>query len=126
MNKQNVLKRYNDYDDKIKSYMEFIINSIVEQYNDIPDTFIISLDMLAQNVSIMNEAYKAMKDNGLCDKDKYHNITKANAYTNAFFTAQTRVSNILSQFGFTPSSKSKIRKNKEEVNIQAFLEELTA
>lgn len=126
MKKQYILKRYNDYDDNIKAYMEFIINSIVEQYNDIPDTFIISLDMLAQNLSIMNDAYNNMKDNGLCDKDKYHNVTKANAYTNTFFTAQTRVSNILGQFGFTPSSKAKIKKDKEDVNIQSFLDELTA
>lgn len=126
MKKSNIIKRYIEYSSEVKEYMEYIINSILEQYGDIPDAFIISLDMLAQNVSIMNDAYKQMKDNGLCDTDKYHNITKSNAYTNTFFTAQTRVSNILAQFGFTPSSKSKIRKNKEEVNIETFLEELTA
>ena len=126
MNKSSFIKRYKDKSEKVQEYMEFIANSLIEKHSEIPETFIISLDLLAQNLEIMvNSAKEMSKENGMLDDDRYHGKKKS-APLQTYFQAQGYVNNILSSFGFNPMSKSKIRQNKEKVNMQDFLEQLTA
>lgn len=126
MNKTTFLKRYTDKDKKVQEYMAFISNSLEEKYTDIPEGFIISLDLLANNLEIMVKSAEEMsKKDGLTDDDRYHGKKKS-AALQTYFQAQGYVANILSSFGMNPMSRSKMKQNQEEVNVEDFLEKLTA
>ena len=125
MTKSNFLKRYTKNKKEVQEYMGYIADVLIEKYGDISETFIISLDLLAHNLEIMKKATEDMESDGITDDDRYHGKKKS-APLQTFFQAQGYVNNILSNFGLTPMSKSKIRQNKEEVNVQDFLEQLTA
>lgn len=126
MNKTTFIKRYKDNDKKVQEYMEFVCNSLVDKYKDIPETFVISLDLLAQNLEIMVKSSEAMnKEGGMLDDDRYHGAKKS-APLQTYFQAQSYINNILTSFGLNPMAKSKMKQNKEEVNIEDFLEKLTA
>jgi phage terminase small subunit len=117
--------RYTDRDDKVKEYMNFILESLNETYNDIPDQFIVSLDLLANMFTIMNKAYEAIEEEGLTKESKYFGKQSSTALS-TYLNTQNYVGRLISSFGLTPLSKSHIRKNKEEVNVQDFLDRLTA
>lgn len=126
MNKTNFLKRYNDKDKKVQEYMTFICNSLVDKYKEIPEAFIISLDLLANNLEIMVKSVGDMNtDGGLTDDDRYHGKKKS-AALQTYFQAQSYVASILASFGMNPMAKSKIKQSQQEVNAEEFLEKLTA
>ena len=126
MNKTTFLKRYIDKDIKVQEYMSFICNTLVDKYKEIPEGFIISLDLLANNLDIMVKSSEEIcKENGLTDDDRYHGKKKS-AALQTYFQAQGYVNNILSNFGMSPMSKSKMKHNQEDVSIEKYLEALTA
>ena len=125
MTKSKFLKRYEKNKPEVKEYMGYIADALIEKYGDITDTFIISLDLLAHNLEIMKKATEDMDEKGITDDDRYHGKKKS-APLQTFFQAQGYVNNILNSFGMHPMSASKIKKNKEEVNVDAFLDALTA
>lgn len=126
MNKTNFLKRYNDKDKKVQEYMTFICNSLVDKYKEIPEAFIISLDLLANNLEIMvKSAAEMSKEDGLTDDDRYHGKKKS-AALQTYFQAQGYVASILTSFGMNPMAKSKMKQNQEEVDVEKYLEALTA
>lgn len=113
-------------DEKVQEYMKFISNSLQEKYEDIPEGFIISLDLLANNLEIMVKSANEMnKEDGLTDDDRYHGKKKS-APLQTYFQAQGYVANILSNFGMNPMSRSKMKQSQNEVNVEEFLESLTA
>ena len=126
MTKSSFIKRYKDKSEKVQEYMSFIANALIEKHAEIPETFIISLDLLANNLEIMVKSSDEMsKENGMVDDDKYHGKKKS-APLQTYFQAQGYVNNILSSFGLTPMAKSKIKQNQNEVNVEDFLQNLTA
>ena len=126
MNKTNFLKRYNDKDKKVQEYMTFICNSLADKYKEIPEAFIISLDLLANNLEIMvKSAAEMSKEDGLTVDDRYHGKKKS-AALQTYFQAQGYVANILTSFGMNPMAKSKMKQSQQEVNVEEFLEKLTA
>jgi len=125
MKLNNAKTRYTDRDDKVKEYMNFILESLNETYNDIPDQFIVSLDLLANMFTIMNKAYEAIEQEGLTKESKYFGKQSSTALS-TYLNTQNYVGRLISSFGLTPLSKSHIRKNKEEVNVQELLDKLTA
>ncbi len=125
MTKSVFLKRYTKNKKEVQEYMGYIADVLIDKYGDISETFIISLDLLAYNLEIMKKSIEDMDVKGITDDDRYHGKKKS-APLQTFFQAQGYVNNILSNFGLTPMSKSRIRQNKEEVNVQDFLAQLTA
>lgn len=126
MNKTTFLKRYIDKDKKVQEYMAFICNTLVDKYKEVPETFIISLDLLAQNLEIMVKSAEALnKEDGMTDDDKYHGKKKS-APLQTYFQAQGYINNILTSFGLNPMAKSKMKQNQEEVDVEKYLEALTA
>ena len=125
MKKPQFKKRYTENSAEVQEYMDYIADFIIEKHNEIPNTFAISLDLLANNLEIMVKSMQEMKETGISDDDRYHGKKKS-ASLQTYFQAQSYVNAILSSFGLTPRAASGIRKNKEEVNVQEFLENLTA
>lgn len=118
-------QRYIDKDDKVQEYMLFILKSLEETYSEIPDQFIVSLDLLANMFSIMEKAYEAIETEGLTKDNKYFGKQSSTALS-TYLNTQNYASRLIASFGLTPMSKSHIKKSQEEVNVQDFLDKLTA
>lgn len=125
MKKAKAKQRYTGKSERVQEYMEYVLQSLNNNYNEIPDQFVISLDMLANMLTIMNDAYDLIQVEGLTKDDKYRGKQSSTALQ-TYLNAQNYAARIISSFGLTPASKAKIKKDKEEVNVQEFLEHLTA
>lgn len=124
MTKQDLVKRYKDSRAEIQEYMGVIADALVETYSTIPDTYMVSLDMLAFNLDILYKSVDEMKEKGsLTDVDKYRGEKKSSSLQ-AFFNAQAYVHKILNSFILTPMSKSKIREKTDDIDIKEYLEEI--
>ena len=123
MTKKELNKRYSNYREEIKDYMSMIGDALVETYSTIPDTYLISLDMLAFNLEILYKSVDEMKTQGLTDVDRYRGGKKSSSLQ-TFFSAQGYVHKILNSFALTPMAKSKIKEKAEEIDLKEYLEEI--
>ena len=125
MTQEKFLERYKKYDSDVQEYMSYIAAALNEKYQDIPDIFIMSLDVLAGNLTIMNKAMKSIAYEGgdIVGKDNYRGEKKSTQLS-AFLAAQNNVIKIANIYGFTPMGKSKIRENTDAADVQKYLENL--
>ena len=121
------MKRYKDYDERVQDYMKLISKELVKKNGDVPDVYVVSLDILAGNLVIMTKAIQNISTDadGIVGKDNYRGEKKSTSLS-AFLAAQTNVIKILNSFGWTPAGASKIRSSQQEVNIKEAIEALTA
>lgn len=126
MTQENFLKRYEKYSEDVQEYMRIISNSLMKKHSEIPDVFVLSLDVLAGNLTIMTKAMKSIAYEGgdIVGKDNYRGEKKSTQLS-AFLAAQQNVLKILNTFGFTPLGKSKIRDNNDAADALKLLENLT-
>lgn len=124
MENEKILERYKDKREEIQEYMKFFIESLTEKYNGVPETFLVSLDMLAFNLDVMFKSMDEMKEKGMGEKDRYHGEKKS-AAMQSFFNSQNYIHKLISYFGFTPMSKSKIKENTSKKDVVKVLEKLT-
>ncbi len=123
MTKQDILPRYKDYRQEIKEYMDSLLSTIEENYGEIPQQFVISMDLLVFNLDILFDSVNDIRDKGLNKEDRYRG-DKKNASVSAFFNAQNHINKILGSFGFNPLSSSKIKNNSDKVDVQKLIEDL--
>lgn len=126
MTQEIFLKRYEKYDDDVKEYMKIISDALIKKHQEIPDVFVLSLDVLAGNLTIMTKAMKSIAYEGgdIVGKDNYRGEKKSTQLS-AFLAAQQNVLKILNSFGWTPIGKSKIRENNDAADVQKLIENLT-
>lgn len=124
MESEKVKARYSEKRQEVQEYMNFLVDSLVEKYGEVNQSFIVSLDLLALNLEVLFKSVDDMKENGLKKTDKYHGEQKSSSMQ-AFFNAQNYIHKLIASFGFTPAAKSKIRENTDKQDVQKFLEELT-
>lgn len=124
MKREVVLERYKDKSEKIQEYMSMLTNALEEKYTTIPESFVVSLDLLVFNLEVLFDSMKEMKEKGMTETDKYRGEKKSTGLQ-SFFNAQNYITKILAQFGFNPMSASKIKQNKEELNLQKYIESMT-
>lgn len=127
MNQKDLMKRYKDYDSTVQEYLKMVSDALVEKFGEIPEVYVVSLDILAGNLLIMNKAITniATDADGIVGKDNYRGEKKSTSLS-AFLAAQTNVLKILNSFGWTPSGAAKIKNTDKEINVEQFLESLTA
>lgn len=125
MTQEIFLKRYEKYSEDVQEYMKMLSQSIMEKYQEIPDVFVISLDVLAGNLTIMTKAMKSIAYEGgeIVGKDNYRGEKKSTELS-AFLATQQNVIKILNAFGFTPIGKSKIKSNTDVNDAAKLLEKL--
>lgn len=124
MKNEDILQRYKDKRPEIQEYMTMLVESLKSKYGEVPDEFIISLDLLVMNLDVLFDSVKEIQEKGMTDTDKYRGEKKS-AAAQAFWNSQNYITKILSQFGWSPAAKSKIRENTDKADVQKFLEELT-
>lgn len=120
---EEILNRYEKYSPEIQEYMNYIIKSLVDKYGEVYDYYIISMDVLAMNLDIMNQAKKIFDTEGFHHAD-HHNVQRKSGAVQAFNTAQQAALKIMNQFGLNPMSASKIKDNKTERDTKNYLESL--
>ena len=127
MNKENFLRRYETYEDRVREYMEIFADELEKKYSEIPDIFLITLDVIAGNLTIMTKAMKDIVSDevGIVGKDNYRGDKKSTQLS-AFLASQNNVSKLIDKFGWTPLGKSKIRENSDKQDVQKLLENLVS
>lgn len=120
----DVKTRYKNYRKEIREYMDFFIRNLIEKYGEVNESYVVSLDLLALNLDVMFKAVDEMREKGMTENDKYRGEKKSGAMQ-AFFNSQNYIHKLIASFGFTPSSKSKIRETQTSADIARYLEGLT-
>ena len=125
MTKENFLKRYETYEDRVREYMEIFADELEKKYQKIPDIFLITLDVIAGNLTIMVQAMNDIVSGKaeIVGKDEYRGEKKSTQLS-AFLASQNNVSKLIDKFGWTPLGKSKIRENSDKQDVQKLLENL--
>lgn len=124
MKTEDIIKRYDEKRKEIQEYMTMLVNTLDEKYSGVPESFIISLDLLAFNLDVLFKSMDEMKEKGMTETDKYRGEKKSGSMQ-AFFNSQNYITKILASFGFSPASASKIRESHDELDIKKYLEAIT-
>lgn len=101
-------KIYKDYDEKVQEYMQNVIDCLKQDYKEIPASWRISLDLIADNYAIYLEAKNNVLKEGLIRKDS-HGRTFKNQSFPLMMNTQNIIMKLLSSFALTPMSKSKMK-----------------
>lgn len=125
MTKENFLKRYEKYDAKVQEYMKIFSDELERKYQEIPEVFIITLDIIAGNLVIMVEAMNDIVSGkvGIVGHDEYRGDKKSTELS-AFLASQNNVAKLVDKFGWTPSGKSKIREANAAEDVKKVLDNL--
>lgn len=116
---------YSNYSSEVQQYMNNVINCLIEDYGKIPESWRISLDLIADNVDIYLKAKKDIDENGLFYEDLAERVQRNPAYT-VMTTAQTKLTDLLKAFALTPMSKSKMKAfNASEETSDDYIKYLT-
>lgn len=127
MTKESFLKRYESYDVKVQEYMTIFADELLSKYNEVPDVFIITLDIIAGNLVIMVSAMNDIVTGkvGIVGQDEYRGEKKSTQLS-AFLASQNNVAKLVDKFGFTPLAKSRIRENLDGQDVKKYLEDLVS
>lgn len=125
MTQEELLKRYTSYNETVQEYMRMLSDELILKYTEIPNHFVVSLDVLAGNLVIMNKALTSLTSGqvGLVGQDAYRGEKKSTELT-AFMAAQTNVMKILGIFGLTPLGRSKIKEGDTAEDVKKVLNNL--
>lgn len=112
---------YKDYDVRTQEYMQNVIDCIKQDYNIIPSSWRITIDLIAMNFNMLLQAEDDIRTRGLMVQDDYGRTVK-NPNLQAFNTSQNQIAKYLSTFGLTPISKTKLKNfNSDQVNIDSLI-----
>ena len=100
MTKAKLIKRYEDYPEKTKEYINDLIEAFVQEYGKVDDTYTISFDMICDWHRTYLKAHDIIKNT-----DDLKEITKAYHIAN---TASNIIISITKSFGLTPMSKTRM------------------
>ena len=116
----NAKQRYKDYSKETQNYMQKIIDGLGDQNNEIPESWEVSIDMMADNYEVYYRAKTAVLTEGLIRKDNQNRTFKNQSYP-LMINSQQNLVKLLMQFGLTPVSKTKIKKNNNNAKALADL-----
>lgn len=101
-------KIYKDYDVKVQEYMQNVIDCLRQDYKEIPSSWRVSLDLIADNYAIYLEAKNNVLTQGLIRKDAHGRTFKNQSFPLMMNTQQILIK-LLQSFALTPVSKSKMK-----------------
>lgn len=111
-----------EYSTDTQMQMKNIINYLKEKYKTIQMEWYTALYMLADNIEIFNQCKQQIKNDGICII--VNNIPNKHPLLKVQTDSQIQIMKILSQFGLTPYSSSKIKTFEDEDNSENFINAL--
>jgi P27 family predicted phage terminase small subunit len=99
---------YKDYNTRVQEYMNNVIKCLEQDYGKIPESWRISLDLIADNYSLYLQAMDDIKKNGLLRVDNAGRTFKNQCYT-IMNSAQLNLRDLLKSFSLTPVSRAKMK-----------------
>ena len=116
-------KIYSKYDKQVQEYMQNVIDCLKQDYKNIPSSWRISLDLIADNYAIYLKAKNDVMENGLLRKDNQNRTFKNQSFS-LMMATQNVIMRFLSSFGLSPMSKSKMKNmDTEDFGIEDLLNE---
>lgn len=104
----NVKEIYKDYLPKTQEYMQNVIDCLKQDYKEIPSSWRISLDLIADNYDLYLKAKEDLDKTGLQRETLRRGFYKNPNYQ-IMNQSQNMVINLLKQFKLTPMSKGKLK-----------------
>ena len=115
---------YKNYNSQVQEYMDNVIKCLEEDYGKIPESWRVSLDLIADNYSLYLEAKADIDKNGLMTTDKYGRPFRNPCYS-VMNSSQLQLKDLLKSFALTPMSKSKMKGfESKTIDEDEYLEEL--
>ena len=122
-NMMEAKKIYSKYDKQVQDYMQNVIDCLKQDYKNIPSSWRISLDLIADNYAIYLKAKNDVMENGLLRKDTQNRTFKNQSFS-LMMATQNVIMRLLSSFGLSPMSKSKMKNmDTEDFGIEDLLNE---
>ena len=123
MSNMEAKKIYSKYDKQVQDYMQNVIDCLKQDYKNIPSSWRISLDLIADNYAIYLKAKNDVMENGLLRKDTQNRTFKNQSFS-LMMATQNVIMRLLSSFGLSPMSKSKMKNmDTEDFGIEDLLNE---
>lgn len=118
---------YKDYPTEVQEYMNNVIKCLEQDYGVVPESWRVSLDLIADNYNLYLTCKKQINEEGLVRKDPAHGTFKHPLFP-VMCEAQRQLKDLLKSFSLTPMSKAKMKSYKasDEVNINEVLNDLMA
>lgn len=104
----NLKERYKDYSPKVQEYMNSVIDDLNTDYGAWPKSWLISLDILADHLSLYVEAIEQIKANGTSHVNREGRQVK-NPNITVLSNAMAEIRDITKQFAFSPIQRSKLK-----------------
>ena len=104
----NLKERYKDYSPKVQEYMNSVIDDLNTDYGTWPKSWLISLDILADHLSLYVEAIEQIKKNGTSHVNREGRQVK-NPNITVLSNAMSEIRDITKQFAFSPIQRSKLK-----------------
>ncbi len=115
---------YKKYDKQVQEYMDNVIKCLEADYGKIPESWRVSLDLIADNYSIYLKAKADVDKNGLQTYDNYGRPFR-NQCLSVMNQAQTQLKDLLKSFALTPMSRTKMNHfNSDTYDTDNYLESL--
>ena len=123
MSNMEAKKIYSKYDKQVQEYMQNVIDCLKQDYKNIPSSWRISLDLIADNYAIYLKAKNDVMENGLLRKDTQNRTFKNQSFS-LMMATQNVIMRLLSSFGLSPMSKSKMKNmDTDDFGIEDLLNE---
>lgn len=100
---------YKDRPKAVREYMENVIECLESDYGNIPSSWRISLDLIADNVETYLEAVADVRKNGIVLFNKHNNVEYKNPACTIMNQAQSQLRDLLKTFALTPMTRSKMK-----------------
>ena len=116
---------YKDYPKEVRAYMKNVISCLEQDYGKVPESWRVSLDLIADNYALYIKTKKQIEDEGLVRTDPAHGTFK-HPLLPVMNMAQTQLKDLLKAFSLTPMSKAKMKslKSADEINTNEYLTDL--
>ena len=99
---------FDRYDEPVKEYMQNLVDCLMEDYKSIPASWLVSLELIADNYEIYLHARKDVKDNGTRIQNSRGTYIMNPSFT-IMSTCQNHINKLVSSFALTPLSRSKMK-----------------
>lgn len=110
MNIDNLAVQYAEYDNRVVAYMKSLIKRLEQQYGEIDDEWLPSLDLIAFNYQIIQKCKKDMLQNGIEKEDARGRLSR-NPAVAVCNQAQNNLFKLLNSFGLNIMAKTKIKQS---------------